>query len=285
MADKRSVDSGDGRLYDCKGIQGVGRAGGLVQLGSAVGRMQGLISRPFVKQYTRWLIPALVVGGVLAASLLFQPARLLGVGASFSYVTTVCSSANITSGPASPQSPGTSVTLTGSSTGCSTPEYRFWLLAPGAATWVVQNSYSPTTTFVWSTAGAAPGVWQIGVWARQVGSASSYQAYSIHTYTLTVPYCTSADITAAPASPQLAATSVTFTGTAAGCSTAQYEFWELPAGSSTWAAVRAYGAGNTFVWDTTGLANGPYRFGIWAREVGSGNAYDTFAIMTFWIDP
>jgi hypothetical protein len=246
--------------------------------------MQQIIPTSFLKLNAGRVLPIVAVAGVLALSLLIQPAHLLGIGASVTY-TSACTSADISAAPASPSSPGASVTLTGQSTNCTSPEYKFWLLAPDSTTWVAQTGFSTTTTFVWNTTGDVPGVWQIGVWARQVGSTATYEAYAIRTYSLTISFCTSATITPSVASPQLAGVPVTFTATAAGCSSPLFEFWELPAGSSTWVVVRAFSAGNTFVWTTTGLPNGPYRFGIWANQTGSPNAHDTFAIMTFWIDP
>jgi hypothetical protein len=73
------------------------------------------------------------------------------------------------------------------------------------------------------------------------------------------------------------------TATSAGCTAPRYEFWRLAPGSSTWQSVGAYSAGTTLVWDTTALVTGPYRFGVWARQNGSSNSYDTFAQTTFWI--
>jgi hypothetical protein len=47
--------------------------------------------------------------------------------------------------------------------------------------------------------------------------------------------------------------------------------------------VQPFGATNTFVWNTTGLAPGPYQVGVWARQQGSTAAYEAFAFITFQI--
>jgi hypothetical protein len=75
---------------------------------------------------------------------------------------------------------------------------------------------------------------------------------------------------------------VTLTATSAGCGTPEYEFWKLPPGGS-WTIIGAYPATNPFAWDTTGLAPGPYQVGVWARQTGSTNSYDSYAIITFWV--
>ena len=42
-----------------------------------------------------------------------------------------CTSVNVTTSAPSPQQPGVAVTFTPVAAGCTTPEYRFWILAPG----------------------------------------------------------------------------------------------------------------------------------------------------------
>jgi len=50
--------------------------------------------------------------------------------------STVCTSAGISASPTSPQPAGTTVTLTGTSSGCSSPEYAFWYRLYGNAVWI-----------------------------------------------------------------------------------------------------------------------------------------------------
>src|SRR5439155_17784030 len=94
-----------------------------------------------------------------------------------------CASAGMTPSPAGPQPPGTSVTLTASSTGCSTGEYKFWLRAPGASSFSVLRDYG-AAAFTWNTTGLASGTYTFGVWARAVGSSAVVDAGMEQAYLL-----------------------------------------------------------------------------------------------------
>ncbi len=193
-----------------------------------------------------------------------------------------CTWVNAGAGPASPQLVGTGVTLSVTGVGnCGNPEYRWWV-RDTSASWAIKQDYTVGgATFNWSTGGLAPGTYLVGVWARESGSAASYEAYSFITYTLTVPapqVCTSVNIAPSPPSPQVHGTSITFTATSTGCSSPTYRFFVAPPGGS-FAEVRPYGA-NTYVW-TTGSSAGPWQVGVWARQSGSGASYEAFAFVTF----
>jgi outer membrane protein assembly factor BamB len=196
--------------------------------------------------------------------------------------TGTCNSAGLTPSLATPQAPGATVVFTGTSNSCTSPLYQFWLLPPGGS-WTVKQAYSATTTWSWNTSGMPLGTYQVGVWAKASASSASYDAYFIGTYQLDIGFCTSASISAAPASPQAPGTAVTFTASSTGCTSPTYEFWILPPSATTWAVARTYTSGTTFAWSTTGLAPGPYRVGVWARQTGSSNSYDSYAILTFWL--
>src|SRR5205814_9417556 len=55
-----------------------------------------------------------------------------------------------------------------------------------------------------------------------------------------------------------------------------YEFWMLPAGSTTWVIVRGYSTSASYDWNTTGAPAGTERFGVWIRDAASTAPYDTF---------
>src|SRR4029077_8504006 len=76
---------------------------------------------------------------------------------------------------------------------------------------------------------------------------------------------------AAPGSPQLSGTRVTFTASAIGCPHPLYQFWILPPGQS-WQIGQAYSSAATFNWSTTGLAPGGYLYTVWARDSSSPGA-------------
>jgi hypothetical protein len=198
---------------------------------------------------------------------------VLGVG--------TCNSTAMTPNLSTPQAPGASVVYTATSNGCAGAQYRFWLLPPGGS-WSQMQAYSSSTKFTWNTTGYPAGTYQVGVWAKASGSANTYDAYYISTYQLRSGACTAANLTVTPASPQSPGTAVTFSATATGCARASFEFWELPPPGTTWTAVRAYGSGNTFTWNSTG-ASGPYRFGVWLRQSGSTASYEAYAIVTYWV--
>ncbi|HEX9364090.1 MAG TPA: hypothetical protein VGA47_09930, partial [Candidatus Dormibacteraeota bacterium] len=67
-----------------------------------------------------------------------------------------CSMVTAAATPASPQTVGTQVQITGSATGCPNPRYQFWLLPPGGS-WSIVQPYSTQTTFTWNTNNRVPG--------------------------------------------------------------------------------------------------------------------------------
>jgi len=195
-------------------------------------------------------------------------------GTPYSLTSTPCGSVTASAAPASPSLAGTTVAFTGSATGCPHPFYQFWILAPGGS-WTIVQAYSTNVTFNWNTTGLAAGSYLYSVWARDSGSAASYDSYLPGTaYTLTSTSCTSATASALPASPQAAGTPVTITAGASGCPNARYEFWILPPGGS-WMIVQPYSTSATFNWNTTPPA-GTYLYSVWVRDNSSAAAYDVF---------
>ncbi len=178
--------------------------------------------------------------------------------------------------PASPQAPGTQVTLSATASGCPDPVYQFWVLPPGGS-WTLVQAYSPSSTATWSTTGLPAGTYQFDAWAKQSGSSASWEAHVSPnpTYTLqTGAACTGVTWNApSPASPQAPGAQVTLSGTAAGCPNPQYQFYILPPGGS-WTILQAYGSSASAVWNTGGAATGTYQFDIWVRQNGSTAQYE-----------
>jgi len=192
-----------------------------------------------------------------------------------------CTSAGVAPNMAAPQQSGATISVLGSSNSCTSPQYQFLLKRPGGA-WTVKQAFGASATWNWNTTGYTQGQYQLGVWVKQAGSTASYDAYAITDFQLAVGTCASANLSPSPASPQIPGTSITLTASSTGCTAPRYEFWRLAPGSTTWQSLGAYSAGTTFVWATAGLI-GPYRFGVWAKQNGSPNSYDTFAQTTFWV--
>ncbi len=193
-----------------------------------------------------------------------------------------CISAGLAPSAATPQAPGATVIFTASSNSCTSPLYQFWLLRPGYP-WQVRQSYSAMATWSWDTTTWPLGTYQVGVWVKASASPAAYDAFYIGTYQLDVGPCTSAGISASPASPQAPGTAITVSATSTGCAAPSYEFWLLPPPGTSWSVAQPFGPGTTFSWTTTGLATGPYRVGVWARQNGSASGYDSYSILTFWL--
>jgi len=102
----------------------------------------------------------------------------------FNYTLAImpCTGMTATATPSTAAS-GTTVTVTGSATGCPNPLYEFWLLPPGG-TWQLARGYSAGATFTWTTTGSPPGSYRFSVWARDVSSSASYDSFSAFQYTL-----------------------------------------------------------------------------------------------------
>lgn len=201
--------------------------------------------------------------------------------------TTHCQAVNVAATPDSPQSQGTPVTLTAAPHGCDTAQYKWWV-RDTKAVWAIVQNYSTSDTYDFTTTSRPPGTYLVGVWVRQTGSTASYEAYSFITYTLTIAPdnapCTSVGISPDVASPQAPGTSITFTADALGCTTHDYQFFLAPPPSGVFGVVQPFGPSNTFVWNTTSLAPGPYQVGVWARHIGSNASYEAFAFITFQLE-
>jgi hypothetical protein len=141
---------------------------------------------------------------------------------------------------------------------------------------MIAQAYSPSTTYSWTTTGLPAGTYYYSVWVRDAASAAAYDAYFPGTtYALTTTPCTSATVSAAPASPQAHGTTITISANASGCSNPLYEFWILAPGGS-WTVVRAYSTTASFSWNTTGLPAGTYYYSVWVRDASSASSYDAY---------
>jgi len=192
--------------------------------------------------------------------------------ASLSYTLTGCTGATMSPPAGSSFAAGGTVAFTAGSSGCPTPEFEFWVLAPGSS-WAMEQAYSPSPTFNWNTNGLAPGGYQVVAWVRQHGDGTAtYDAGAGGNYTLTSPgACTSATMSPPAVSSFAVTSTVAFTGGAGGCPNPEFEFWTLAPGSS-WMLAKAYSASPSFSWNTMGLAPGGYQVVVWVRQHGSSTA-------------
>jgi hypothetical protein len=100
-----------------------------------------------------------------------------------------CTAISVSVSPASPSVVGTTVTITGSASGCAHPLYQFWILPPGGV-WTLAQSYSTSPTLYWNTSGDIRGNYLVSVWARDSSSpgAAGKNADGYDTYDSNVPY-------------------------------------------------------------------------------------------------
>ena len=104
--------------------------------------------------------------------------------ANLNFLVDACSAAKLSTDKPSPQVHGTTVTLTGSATCLGTPQYRFWVKAPGGS-WTVVQDYGSSSSFSWNTTGKAAGAYGLEVDVRDQGSAASYETVANLTFNLT----------------------------------------------------------------------------------------------------
>jgi hypothetical protein len=150
---------------------------------------------------------------------------------------------------------GTAATITGTGFSGGASVSFGGVAATGTA---VVNATTITTTTPAHAAGAVDVTVTVGSQTGTCGSCFTYVAPLA---------CTATSFTAQPPSPSSIGTTVDLTASATGCASAEFKWWVLPPGGS-WTVLREWG-GNTFSWNTTGLAGGTYQLSLWARVIGS----------------
>ncbi len=111
----------------------------------------------------------------------------------YQLTTTACTGLSLSAAPPAMTTVGASAIITTTSM-CpdANPVYQFWVLAPGASSWALVQAYSTSNTFIWSTAGKAPGAYQVGAWVRDASSVGAsgnqfgtWDVFSATAYSLT----------------------------------------------------------------------------------------------------
>jgi N-acetylmuramoyl-L-alanine amidase len=175
----------------------------------------------------------------------------------------------------SPQPAGTTITFRAQPIGGSSPhQIKYRLSTDGGATYTTVKDwaqYDPTWTWIPSTAVSNA---LINVWVRSEGvTADAPQVQA------TIPYVVGSptpivltSLTANPASPRQAGTSVLLSASGTG-GVAPYEYkWLIFDG--TWRVLRDWSQSSFHVW-TPMTASSDYRIGVWLRKAGStADAYD-----------
>jgi spore germination protein YaaH len=184
-----------------------------------------------------------------------------------------CTGAAVTASPVSPQWTWAHVTVTATSSGCSNPQYRFWIQPPGGG-WTVVQGYSAGNTYSWAAPGV-PGTYRIEADVRG-STAVSYDSYSVISDVLRA--CSSVGVSTSPGPPALPGATVVVTGSSSCPGTPEYRFWVQPPGGK-WAVVQSYSTAVTYSW--TGQLQGTYGLQVDVRDQGSNAYYDKYVTATF----
>jgi hypothetical protein len=189
--------------------------------------------------------------------------------------TSYCDGASLASNVASPQIVGTSVIFTGSDTsGCTTPEYRFWVYDPYAGSWSIVQDWSTNAQYNWNTSALGVGTYGIELDLRQQGATNPQSQVNISYALQPGPGCSTVTLVSNQANPVLVGTSITYTATATCDSgfTPEYRFY-LNDSTGTWVLQQDWSASNTWVWDTSlpgpnGEPPGWYEIKVQSRKQG-----------------
>jgi len=184
--------------------------------------------------------------------------------------TPVCTAATLSVSPASPGATGVAVTMTGGSSTCPNPRYRFWVSDPGSR-WSMVQDYSAANTHVWAQT-FWPGVYRMEVDVRDASETTAYDVVYNTTYTL--DGCTGATISGSPASAVHGAGPIVLTATATCPGTPTYRFWVEDPGNR-WSMVQDFSTKATFTWPRANQpAAGVYRIEVDVRDQGSQAVYE-----------
>jgi hypothetical protein len=191
-----------------------------------------------------------------------------------------CARPAVIASPASPQGPGAVVAISATTSGCSSPSFRFWIRPPGGS-WATVQAYGPSASYAWNTAGVAAGTYSVEVDVRDASSTAAYDA--VTNLSDVLQPCASARLATDKSAPQPPGTTIVLTASAACAGAAQYRFWVRPPGGS-WAVVQNYGATSTYTWSTAGKAVGSYGLEVDVRGAGSTASYESVANLTYLVD-
>ncbi|MHB9132340.1 MAG: triple tyrosine motif-containing protein [Armatimonadota bacterium] len=200
----------------------------------------------------------------IIATYTVNPGRLTGV--------------TLSASPVSPQFVNTDITLTARAIGGSTPTYKFFVYT--STGWKPLQEYSTTATCPWKP--ALPGIYTLQVWAKNQGSANTYDVSTTIKYTVRALPPTSVSLAISPISPQLVGKILTLTATAVGGTNVQYRFFVSINGNPV-TQIRAYSTSRTCSY--VPYQQGNYTFTVWAKNTDSTNSMDVSASQIFVVSP
>jgi hypothetical protein len=192
----------------------------------------------------------------------------------------LCTAPTLSTGAAaSPYPTGAgAVTLTGGGSCSGGAQYEFWVRNPALQWSQVSGGYHDAGTFSWP-ADTAPGNYMLEVDLRPAGSAAYYVTYLDLPFQLTG--CTGPiDLHSIESSPQVAATTIHWSGSQACSGTPAYQFWVKTA-DHVWHLAQDWSAGNSFSWSSP-LVAGNYVVEVATRNQGAAHdPYDGYRDVNF----
>jgi hypothetical protein len=152
-------------------------------------------------------------------------------------------------------------------------QYSFWRYSAATAGWTNVQPYGPSETFTWTPTWSDAGDYAIQVWVRSNGVTAAYETYA-GTDMFHINRA-SAQLTTTTLFPVAVGTPVTWRADVPDPSVSmEYQFFVYASTTAQWAIAQPYSAQKTFVWTPTTVDS--YGLQVWARQVGSTVAYDTY---------
>lgn len=167
-----------------------------------------------------------------------------------------------------------------------TPRYKFWVLEPGANSYVVAQDWSSKNTFDLDTTGKAIGYGYVSVWITNAAFYNNYQTTATTGFMQnTYAACTSATLVSDDGDRYaVPGQIVKWTATANCAGPAEYRFvFDNPAG--VWTEVQGWSSNNTFTWDTTGKPIGFWNVQVWVRDAPFYNDEQAYGPSWFILNP
>jgi hypothetical protein len=181
---------------------------------------------------------------------------------------------NLTTTSLFPAAPGSNVNWVAEVPDPSvTFEYQFWVYSANTASWSLGKGYGPDQLFTWTP--TVTGDYAVQAWARQPGSAASYELYrGTPLLPVTQGPPTVKSLTSNVALPAAVGTTIMWTAGATGGTAGplQYQFWRRDKG--TWVLVQDYSTLNSYVWTPTAADIGDHDLQVFVRSAGSTAAFE-----------
>lgn len=191
-------------------------------------------------------------------------------------VNTAISDVSLATAPVSKTVVGFPVTLSAVATGGVTPLYWFRVLS--GTTWTDIQPYSVVGTCQWTP--KAAGSYTLEVLVKETGSAKLYDRYRIIPFTVK-PVITAVSIAPTPSAPTAVGIPVKLTALTSGGANVTFTFRTLF--GTTWTDLPLGSTPNTCTW--TPQEPGDYILKVFAKELGSANAFDAVCILPYTVKP